>query len=248
MKHAAPTPRLPRSAPPSSRRCPWWLLLVALLGAVGFPTATARAADLRVVGLSLAPSGAGTLRIELLATVPVVGVQIDLLYPASQATLGPANRGGALGTHVLAAADVAPGRRRFLVYSTRNQPLANGVLAEIPLAHVGAAAQGTFPLLLTNAIVSTPAALPDQPVRLLPAQLVVGTENPPTLSGISFAVEGLVRFNLRGAEGRTYQVQSSVDLLNWTDLQRATVTGGQIVVEDRPSPDPRHRFYRARLL
>lgn len=221
-------------------------LLPLLLGLATVISATA--ADLRVVGLAIASSGSGSIRLELLATVPVVAVQVDLLYPAGDFVLGAAIRGAALRNHVLKAADVAPGRHRFLIYSTANQPLAGGVLAELPLAHVGTTPQGTFPLLLTNAIVATPAGLADLPLNLFSSELIIGNARPPVLSGISVALDGKVRFTLEGADGRAYQIQGSPDLRTWTDLQRRTVTAGRIVVDDLPEPQTRYRFYRARLL
>ncbi len=226
--------------PHPSIRLAFALLAAALTGA--------HAADLRVSSLALAPSGSGSLRLDLSGVQPVVGVQIDLVYPASELALGTPQGGAALDNHVLKSAEIAPGRRRFLVYSGRNQILRGGTVVEIPVTHIGASSTGTFPIVLTNAIVATPAALAERPLNVFSSEFVLGGSGPPSLSAVSVGIDGRIRFLLEGADGETYQIEGSMDLRTWIDLLRLTLTGTQVAVEDLPPAGVLHRFYRARLV
>lgn len=222
---------------------------VAALAVLGLsPVIAARATDLRVTGLFLAPSATGFVEIELLATAPAVGVQVDLDYPATEFVLGPAERGPALASHALRDAEVAPGRRRMLVYSTRNDRLSNGVLARIPVTHVGAAGTGSFELPLAAALVATPDGLSHRPLNTVAGSILLGASAPPALSALTLTPEGGVRFVLSGTEGSTYQIEASDDLRSWIDLDRHTLLGREKVIQDLPPLAVRHRFYRARLV
>jgi Cohesin domain len=55
---------------------------------------------------------------------------------------------------------------------------------------------------------------------------------------------GVVTFQVSGLEGRRYTIQASMDLVNWTDLDRVTVLSGKLMFADRSAPDHRVRFYR----
>ncbi|MGE3309933.1 MAG: hypothetical protein AB7O66_08180 [Limisphaerales bacterium] len=224
-----------------------FVLAVALALLAAVPPA-ARAADLRISDLALPPFGSGSLRLELASFQPVVGVQLDLDYPASQLVLGTPQRGPTLDVQVLKSAEVAPGRRRLLIYSARNQVLVPGVIAEIPVTHVGSASTGTFPIVLTNAIVASPTALAERPLNLFSSELILGGSGPPILSAAAVGPDGRIRFILEGADGETYQIEGSTDLDVWTDIVRVTVAGTQVAVENLPTAGATYRFYRARAV
>ncbi|HXG48271.1 MAG TPA: hypothetical protein VNO52_11655, partial [Methylomirabilota bacterium] len=58
--------------------------------------------------------------------------------------------------------------------------------------------------------------------------------------------DGSVRMNLYGQTGRTYEVEISTNLTDWSVLRVVPYGGHPTPVTDAPSP-LRHRFYRARL-
>lgn len=58
------------------------------------------------------------------------------------------------------------------------------------------------------------------------------------------------RFNahLNGETGKTYEIEASADLSNWTVLGTAVATDGRIAVQDNMAGSKTHRFFRARLI
>lgn len=81
-----------------------------------------------------APGGVFLWPVELAGTSPVVGVQFDLVYPAGQLAPGTALAGAATTSVLTAAKEIAPGRSRVAVSSTKNAPLAKDSIVELPIA------------------------------------------------------------------------------------------------------------------
>jgi hypothetical protein len=68
----------------------------------------------------------------------------------------------------------------------------------------------------------------------------------PTLA-ITKAVDGQFQISVAGSLGQTFDVQTSIDLMNWTHLTTVTLTGGTAQVTDQEL-QLNHRFYRAVLV
>jgi uncharacterized delta-60 repeat protein len=66
----------------------------------------------------------------------------------------------------------------------------------------------------------------------------------PTFKGISRTLDGRVRLSLATEPGKTYQVQASVDLVNWVLNRTVNGTGEVIEIEDAAAPYAPRRFYR----
>lgn len=58
---------------------------------------------------------------------------------------------------------------------------------------------------------------------------------------------GTFKLTVSAGEGQAVTVQSSPDLLDWTDLATRTVTGGSIEFSDTAVGGPDHRFYRGKM-
>jgi len=70
--------------------------------------------------------------------------------------------------------------------------------------------------------------------------------NAPALEfkSIARSTEGRVRLSLATEPGKTYQLQASVDLVNWVFSRTMNGTGEMIEIEDAEAPHAPRRFYR----
>jgi uncharacterized delta-60 repeat protein len=73
---------------------------------------------------------------------------------------------------------------------------------------------------------------------------VVGSRPEPKFNCIVRSADGRVRLSIATEPGRTYQVQASVDLVNWVFSRMVIGTGGIIEVEDSEALYAPRRFYR----
>ena len=60
-------------------------------------------------------------------------------------------------------------------------------------------------------------------------------------------VSGVMQFQLTVPDGRAARVQSSPDLIHWTDFLPAPVSGGTVIVEDRQVAADAAKFFRILL-
>jgi hypothetical protein len=61
-------------------------------------------------------------------------------------------------------------------------------------------------------------------------------------------VTGTIRWHLTGDPGRTYQVEGSVDLVDWISIASIVPVTGAAEFNDAGVGDLRFRFYRAALM
>src|SRR6185369_7195707 len=73
---------------------------------------------------------------------------------------------------------------------------------------------------------------------------VVGNLPQPKFKCIVRSRDGRVRLSIATEPGRTYQVQASVDLVNWVLDHTVNGTGEVIEIEDAAAPFAPRRFYR----
>ena len=77
--------------------------------------------------------------------------------------------------------------------------------------------------------------------------LIAEPQPPITLLASSLAVDGSLRMKLTSAPGRTYLMQTSVDLQDWTPMESLVDTDGSVIfTKPRPGGET-VRFYRAVL-
>jgi plastocyanin len=72
-----------------------------------------------------------------------------------------------------------------------------------------------------------------------------GPEGPLLLSP-ERAEDGTFLFHVRGVAGRTYTIETSNDLQQWTHLTTVELAGESVAVEDHTAAGQAWRFYRAR--
>ncbi|MHB8524324.1 MAG: hypothetical protein ACYDH9_26690 [Limisphaerales bacterium] len=78
---------------------------------------------------------------------------------------------------------------------------------------------------------------------------VVPQMSPPTQCSLTAAwLGGALQLTLAGEAGRTYAIEASDDLVNWTFLDTVTDPSGSMVFTEGPAEGFGARFYRARLL
>lgn len=177
--------------------------------------------------------------------VPCVGVQFEVLFYSSLLVSAPALAADpASGLHVVSS-EPAPGIRRVVVYSDNNRVLLNGPLVNLPFSpRAGVAENTTTPLTAANPLASSPDGQSIGLVTLLGGTFTVGV--PARFKSVSVSPTGEVELLLGGPAGRSYILQGSGDLKEWTALQTGTVpSGGTLRFLDSPALSVNARYYRA---
>lgn len=107
----------------------------------------------------------------------------------------------------------------------------------LTLTNVQASHAGLYSVVVSNIIGSATSQ---------PAQLAVVIQ--PVLSEVEVLTNGLARFNILGNTNRTYHVEVSTNLTDWSTLTSLLYTNGPLPYTDTTSPGVTNRFYRLRLV
>jgi hypothetical protein len=102
----------------------------------------------------------------------------------------------------------------------------------VQVAHIG-----TYTVLITN---------PQDMVTPFSAQLTLAGLNA-RLSGAQVLGDGSFRAIVEGAVNRTFSIEMSSDLTNWTQLRSLIMTNAAVPFTDSTTTNVPQRFYRARL-
>lgn len=158
----------------------------------------------------------------LIVAPPVIGIQ-----PLSQTVNA--------GTSVLLSASVTGTLPIAYQWLWSGLPLAGATNASLLLPNVQTLHQGSYQLVATNLagrVVSEPAIL-----------TVIG---PPTLQIPQWLANGDLRLGIAGMPDRSYTIEVSPDLQNWTALTTLAYTNGIMPFTDPGVSSRSNRFYRAR--
>jgi hypothetical protein len=119
----------------------------------------------------------------------------------------------------------------------QGQNIENATNLTLTITNVQAGNAGIYSLIVTNPfLVTTP----------FHAQLQVSSDNP-RLVEPEILPSGDFQAVLQGLAGRTYTVEYSTNLTNWSFLRSVNAIGATTPVVDENAPVSRQRFYRARL-
>src|SRR5207249_838222 len=92
------------------------------------------------------------------------------------------------------------------------------------------ATNGTATLSVTNVILADASAAAVGPVNLGAGSLAITA--PARLGAIVRADDGKAQFQLTGAAGRSYVVQGTLDLVQWSNLSTNVATGAVVSFTD----------------
>lgn len=144
-----------------------WLFVCALL----LSQATALGGvELRVGTGATVPGGTVSVPVRLVADTNAAAVQFDLVYTNANVTHGDAVGGPALADHAIATGTPANGICRVVIHSPVNAALGNGTVAWLPFTLASTTPHGTYPLSLSNVVLSA-----EDGSIIIPTSLVGGS-------------------------------------------------------------------------
>ena len=131
----------------------------------------------------------------------------------------------------------ARGSALFYQWQFAGVNIAGATNATLTLINVGLGNQGGYQVLATNFVGAVAAS-------------AVLTVNVPTilLQNVERLPDGSVRMQLSGATNRSYAIDASSHLTNWTTLNTIFYTNGWMSFTDTTTGGITNRFYRARLV
>ena len=152
-------------------------------------------------------------------------------------TLPPTNRSIALGASTLFSV-IATGSPPLYYQWTFNGGLLGAASTNsfLSLTNVQFTNEGNYAVTVTNLIAST-----NSPAAFL--EVLFNT----ILSGAQLLPDGTFRMQLTGKPNRTYAIETSAGLTNWTQLTTIPYTNGPMPFADSTATNATKRFYRARL-
>jgi hypothetical protein len=183
----------------------------------------ADSASYRVVVTNYAGGGVASPQVPLLVVEPV-----NITSQPQSLTVDA----GAPASFSVTATGTAPLRYQW---SRDNVPLADATNATYSIAAVQSAEQGSYRVLVSN---------PGSSANSAPATLTVAGAL--RLSDLVVLPNGQVRLNISGAPNRSYFIEGSSNLSNWTTLGSIAYTNGLMPYLDATAPGISNRFYRAR--
>jgi len=131
----------------------------------------------------------------------------------------------------------ARGSALFYQWQFAGANIAGATNATLTLTNVSLGSQGSYQVLATNFVGAVAAS-------------AVLTVNVPTilLQNVERLPDGSVRMQLSGATNRSYVIDASSHLTNWTPLDTIFYTNGWMPFTDTTTGGVTNRFYRARLV
>ena len=171
----------------------------------------------------------------------VVALQADVLFESVGLSDGLPAGGPILVRHLLASSAPVTGTRRLLVYSSENAALSNGVVANIPFT-VAPKEYRNFTLTLSNVVLAR-----------ADGSQVSGT-NVNGFIGVSQVfvapdghADGFLNVPTNTGPEACWVVQSSSDLVAWTNLSTNSAAGNLLEFRDAQAGGFPQKFYRAVL-
>lgn len=98
------------------------------------------------------PGQAGSLTFGLTGASPVVGMQFDVIYPASQAGFAAGAVETKISSHKASAREISPGHARMVIYPVSNAALPKADIVDLPLQLSNTAPAGGPMVSVTNII------------------------------------------------------------------------------------------------
>jgi hypothetical protein len=219
------------------------ILVIAALACTGTVAVPAQntetnAAVIRVGVVRGFPGETVSVPIAITHTGAVSAVQFDMNYQTARMTASLLQSALPPEGIVIRSRPVAPGRYRFLVYSTGVSALSTNVgIGELPFSLPAGDLSGGGQLRITNELAAARGGSAVEPVRLLHGAILVG----PVFRG----PDGVVDVFLTVDTGRFYVMQATTDFANWVNLSTNYASVSYIIHKDLEAAAYPMRFYRA---
>ncbi len=175
----------------------------------------------------------------------VVALQFDVTLDGAVLGSGAAVAGAATGMHSINSTSLSNSARRVVVYSITNAFLQNGEVVNVPISISALALESTTGLTISNAILADINGQTVQPVTLTPGSIHISTALPARLGSVLRAPNGQAQFSVVGGNQRSYLIQASTNLTQWTSISTNTTSSGLINFFDSNASNYPIRFYRA---
>jgi hypothetical protein len=220
------------------------LLFIALLG--GWMAATLAPATRAATQLSLdevhgAPGSKVEIPIRLTSDTAIGAAQFDLQFQTDRVKFEGAAAAGSL--YAVRSTPLGAGRWRVVLYSLSSKRLTNGVLARLAASIPADAPTGPSAVALSNAELASDLAAPIAGVQLVSGQVIIGSEAPPRFTATRLLSAGQIQVVLSAASGRSYVLQSSSNLRDWSNLSTNVAVAGAVTLNLNAANQ--HQFYRA---
>ncbi|HWD18990.1 MAG TPA: hypothetical protein VHB20_06895 [Verrucomicrobiae bacterium] len=227
--------------PPSLRarglRALWWTLLLAR---------AARAGDVELTVGHVEASRGGTI------TVPVqihagncAGLQFDFVYPGTFLWSGYPFTALGGSSPLLLSSLVNSQMRRVVLYSHANTALPQDFEIYLPLTALTNAANTTFQISITGLIAAGADGAAATPTAVTNGALQVVTVAPARFDAPQTGPHGELGLQFTGGVGAAYILQTSTNLVNWSNVSTYLTDGGVIALTFPSTADSASRFYRA---
>ena len=155
-----------------------WATMTALLmlAVLSIPISAFGATSLMAGRVRGTPGTTVAIPVSLGSAGNVVALQADIAFDATVFTFDSVTAGAAGTNHTVRSSEPSPGVRRLLLYSPTNRVLSDGALVNLQFLVRSNAAEGVYPLSLTNVILADASAASVLPLQLTNGAITVAYE------------------------------------------------------------------------
>jgi hypothetical protein len=216
-------------------------VLIATMSFFYLASAFIPAADTSLT-VSSAPGYPGTstpIPVLLRDSTNAVATQFDVTFNSSKVSADAAvNKAGA-ANHIVKSREIAPGVRRVIAYSLRNDTLSNSAIAVIPFHLAPTEHVSSGPLVPTRATLANNVGSRISPVTLNSGQIFARPVNRRD--------DGIVDFFMPARADEKYLIQATTNFVNWENISTNIAISDFMQLVDLDGPNYPFRFYRSAL-
>src|SRR6266567_1346609 len=219
--------------------------LVALASGLIWPRIGRADVELIVATVNGTRGGTIAVPIQLVGTTNIVGVQFDLIFPATQVISGYPFTGLSTNGPIVLSAELTNGVRRIVLYSHTNSILTNGVLVYVPLTIKANTPDNVSSLYVSAVTLARSDGTKEPLVFAGEGTLTIAPASPASLGSITRLSDGTLKFKVAGSDGAAYTIQASTNLTNWTSVRTFLTSGGFIDFMNAGATNVSRQFFRA---
>jgi hypothetical protein len=218
-----------------------WLCILGML------LESTRAASQFKIGDGAADlGGTGVVPVSLVTDQAAVGLQFDLTFDPNVLSPGVPVLRDASSKYVVSSSNPANGVQRVLVYSLSNAALTNGIVLNLAFTPRVGSTGRTVSLTASNLIVSSASASAIVPIEMVTGTFATTVDTGAKFTSITKVSESQVELQLTGTIGKSFAVQFSPNLKDWTAFVTNSIPQGGLLKMNAPIPGKTvNRFFRA---